>query len=352
MEIEDLAQTAGAWLRGSGPWSDIVISSRVRLARNLKDLPFLSRAKEQDRQSITDRIRKAIGKVGLADITYLDLGEISSLDRMLLVERHLISKELASGEGERGVAFGPAETHSLMINEEDHLRIQVLKPGLALEEAYREAMELDAKLERELPYAFSSQFGYLTVCPTNVGTGLRASIMVHLPALVFMKQIDKVFQAVSKINLAVRGLYGEGTQATGDFYQISNQVTLGQSEEGLIQDLLRVVPRIEEYERRSRELWQKEDRILMEDRVFRALGMLQQARKIASEETLDHLSAVRMGVTLGLVQGVDIQRLNELFVLTLPAHLQKKEGSELPPLERDIVRARLIRNRLGKADGS
>jgi len=348
MGLENLARTAGAWLGDTGPESDTVISSRVRLARNLKGHPFLPKAGPDERRAVARAIREAVLKAGWEDAAYVDMEEISSTERMLLVERRLISKELAGGEGERGVAYGVSETHSLMINEEDHFRIQVLKAGLALEEAYGEAVDLDRRLETQLDFAFSSQFGYLTVCPTNVGTGLRASIMLHLPALVFMKQIEKVFQAVSKINLAVRGLYGEGTQASGDFYQISNQVTLGRTEEELIRDLLRVVPRIASYERRSRDLWLKEDRILLEDRVFRALGMLQQARRIASEETLDHLSAVRMGIHLGIVQNVDIARLNEMFLLSLPAHLQQKEGAELPPLERDIVRARFIRERLGK----
>lgn len=350
MRMEELVRRGGAWLKGEGPDSDIVISSRVRLARNLKGYAFLTRASEEDRKAIAAEIRRAITETGFEDLMgWFELGSMPALDRMLLVERHLISKELAGGDAESAVAFGKLETQSLMINEEDHLRIQILKPGLALEEAFAEARAFDRKLETKLDYAFSSQFGYLTVCPTNVGTGLRASIMVHLPALVFMKQLDKVFQAVSKINLAVRGLYGEGTQASGDFYQISNQITLGRSEEELIRELLHVVSRIAAYERRSRELWLQEDRVLLEDRIFRALGMLQQARKIASEETMDHLSAVRMGVNMGLVQGVDIDRLNELFILTLPAHLQVREGSELPAQQRDVVRARLIRERLGAA---
>jgi protein arginine kinase len=247
------------------------------------------------------------------------------------------------------VAFSAAEDVSLMINEEDHLRIQVLKPGLALAEAFRTAADLDEKLEKKVDWAFSSQYGYLTACPTNLGTGLRASLMVHLPALVFMKQIEKVFQAVAKINLAVRGLYGEGTQASGDFYQISNQVTLGRKEEDLIEDLARVIPRIADYERRSRELWLKEDRTLLEDRVFRALGVLQGARKIPSEETLDLLSAVRMGASLGLVRGVDLDRLNQLFLHSLPAHLQKRHGGEMPEADRDAARARLVREALAGA---
>jgi protein arginine kinase len=235
------------------------------------------------------------------------------------------------------------------VNEEDHLRIQVLKPGLALAEAFRTAADLDEKLEKRLDWAFSSQYGYLTACPTNLGTGLRASLMVHLPALVFMKQIEKVFQAVAKINLAVRGLYGEGTQATGDFYQISNQVTLGRKEEDLIEDLARVIPRIADYERRSRDLWLKEDRTLLEDRVFRALGVLQGARKIPSEETLDLLSAVRMGAGLGIIRGLDLDRLNQLFLQSLPAHLQKRHGGEMSEGDRDTARAQLVREALAGA---
>jgi protein arginine kinase len=230
-----------------------------------------------------------------------------------------------------------------MINEEDHLRIQVIKPGLSLDSAMEQAAAIDTALEEKLEWAFSSQFGYLTACPTNVGTGLRASLMVHLPALVFMKQVEKVFQAVSKINLAVRGFYGEGTQATGDFYQISNQVTLGRDEGSTVADLGRVVTRIAAYERKSRDLWMTEDATLLEDRVFRSLGMLQSARKMASEETLDHLSAVRMGVSLGVIDGIGIPRINEMFMRSLPAHLQKMNGQEMIESERDVARAKFIR---------
>jgi protein arginine kinase len=244
------------------------------------------------------------------------------------------------------VAFGRDEALSILVNEEDHLRMQALRPGLALEQTYDEVNRLDDSIEKHLAYAFSPRYGYLTACPTNVGTGLRVSLMVHLPALGYMKQIEKVFQAISKIGLAVRGLYGEGTQALGDFYQISNQVTLGRTETDLIDDLARAIPKIVEYEQRTRETWMDEDSNLLEDRVMRSLGMLTHARRISSEEMMDHLSAVRMGVNLGVVDRCGLDTLNELFFLTQPAHLQKTEGKKLGPTERDVARAAFIRRRL------
>jgi protein arginine kinase len=233
-----------------------------------------------------------------------------------------------------------------MVNEEDHLRIQGLCSGFQLRETWERVDEVDSRLEQHLDYAFSSQYGYLTVCPTNCGTGLRASVMLHLPALVMTRQIDKVFQAVSKINLAVRGLYGEGTQASGDFYQISNQPTLGKSEVEIIERIEGVIPKIIEYERTVRENLVEQKREVVEDKVWRAYGMLQTARTINSEETMDLLSAVRMGVNLRIIPNVEIRTVNELFIFTQPAHLQKLERAELNSPERDITRAKFIRNRL------
>jgi protein arginine kinase len=233
-----------------------------------------------------------------------------------------------------------------MVNEEDHLRIQGLRSGFQLRATWEQVDDIDSRLEKHLDYAFSPQFGYLTVCPTNVGTGMRASVMLHLPALVMTRQIDKVFQAVSKINLAVRGLYGEGTQASGDFYQFSNQPTLGKSEVEIIENIERVVPRIIEYERTVRDGLLEQRREVIEDKVWRAYGMLQTARTINSEETMDLLSAVRMGVNLKIIRDVEISTVNELFILTQPAHLQKMERSELNGPERDVTRATFIRNRL------
>jgi protein arginine kinase len=349
MELGDLQTGAGEWLCGGGPESDIVISSRIRLARNLAEFAFLSRASQRDMGRIERLVRDKILNAEIApDTTYFSLQQLSLVDRMFLVERHLISREHAQGKGARGVALGARETISVMVNEEDHLRIQGLRSGFQLRQTWEQVDEVDTRLERQLEFAFSPQFGYLTVCPTNVGTGMRASVMVHLPALVMTRQIDKVFQAVSKINLAVRGLYGEGTEASGDFYQISYQPTLGRTEVEIIENIERVIPTIVKYERMVRDNLLEQKREVLEDKVWRAYGMLQTARTINSEETMHLLSSVRMGVNLGLIPGVDIRTVNELFVLTQPAHLQIRERSELNTPERDITRATFIRNRLAQ----
>ncbi|HVY61552.1 MAG TPA: protein arginine kinase [Planctomycetota bacterium] len=353
-EADHFRRQLGEWLTGAGPESDIVMSTRVRLARNLLDFPFLTKASQRQRTEIEKLLHDRIDRARIAEqaaeggdgIVYANLQETTPLDRLCLVERHLISKDLASGEGDRGVALGRRETVSIMVNEEDHLRIQVLRSGFQPDEAWGQISDIDDRLERVLNYAFSPQFGYLTACPTNCGTGLRVSVMLHLPALVMTKQIDKVFQAVSKINLAVRGFYGEGTQASGDFYQISNQVTLGRGEAEVLRQLKDVVPQIIKYERSIRDTLIAENKKTLEDRVWRAYGMLRSARTITSEETMDLLSAVRMGVNLGLIQDLKIGTVNELFIQTQPAHLQKLEGRKLESPERDIARASFIRGRL------
>jgi protein arginine kinase len=264
-----------------------------------------------------------------------------------LLERHLISRELANGSGDRGVLFNRSEMLAVMVNEEDHLRIQAIRAGFQLHDAYQDLQWVDDRLDRELEFAFSSEFGFLTACPTNVGTGMRASVMFHLPALVFTKQIDKVFSSVTKINLAVRGFYGEGTQASGDFYQISNQITLGKSEEEILDLLDRVVPKIVSYERAVRDHLLEKDRLRLEDKICRAFGVLRSARSISSEETMEHLSSVRLGVNLGLLHDVGMPTVNELFILTQPAHLQRLEKRDLTPEERDAARADFIRKHLG-----
>ena len=252
------------------------------------------------------------------------------VDRQLLVERHLISKPHAAAEGARGVAVGQNETLSIMVNEEDHLRIQVLRSGLQLEEAWEQINAVDDALESKLDFAFNARFGYLTACPTNVGTGIRVSVMLHLPALKLTGEIEKVFRAAKELRLAVRGLYGEGTEATGDFYQISNQTTLGKSEDEIIHDFKHVViPKIIEYEQHARRTLLNDRTVALDDKVHRALGTLRNARLMGSEETLGWLSHLRMGVNLGRVKGIDIRTLNELFLLTQPAHLQKMQGKKL-----------------------
>ncbi len=397
--FESFRSSLGEWLTGRGPDADIVMSTRVRLARNIVEYPFLTKATPRQRTELERLLRERIHKAAIAEvddggakegdgpsslsgpgpghipspgptaspspgpgpmpkiagdgartanggIVYANLQETSPIDRLCLVERHLISRDLASGEGDRGVALGRREIVSIMVNEEDHLRIQVLRSGFQADEAHKQIDRIDDRLEGKLNYAFSPQFGYLTACPTNCGTGLRVSVMLHLPALVMTKQIEKVFQAVSKINLAVRGFYGEGTQASGDFYQISNQMTLGRSEMDIIDQVREVVPQIIKYERSIRETLLAENRKTIEDRVWRAFGMLRSARTITSDETMDLLSAVRMGVNLGILEDIAIRTVNELFILTQPAHLQKIEGRRLDTPERDVTRATFIRQRL------
>ena len=272
---------------------------------------------------------------------------LSPLDRQFLVERQLISRELAAAEGPRGVALGPQETVSLMVNEEDHLRLQVMRSGFALDEAWQEIDRVDDLLEQRVSYAFSEEFGYLTACPTNVGTGMRASVMLHLPALVLTKQIEKVFRALQKINLAVRGLYGEGSRASGDFYQISNQVTLGKSETTILNEIRERHPA--DHQLRApgpRRRWLRDNRQGLQDKVSRAYGTLCSATMMTSEETMDLLSSVRLGINLGLLDDITIPTVNELFIHTQPAHLQKLMGTALDGEERNAARARYLRTRL------
>lgn len=352
LELEQLAHTSGEWLRGSGPQSDIVMSSRIRLARNLADFPFISRAADPDRGEIERNLRQAILRGHLdAQLGYVDVSELEGLDRQFLVERQLISREHAESHGARGVAIDPNERVSLMINEEDHLRIQVMHSGLDLDNAWEEINHIDDLVAENTTYAYNPQFGYLTACPTNVGTGMRVSVMLHLPALVITRQIEKVFRSLQKINLAVRGLYGEGSQAMGDFYQISNQITLGRSESELIKQVGDVVPVIIEYERQARQVLIKESQQNLHDRVSRAYGILRNAQTISSEETMHLLSSVRMGINLGLISDLEIPTINQLFIHTQPAHLQKLRGVELDTADRNIERARYLRNHLNKDNG-
>jgi protein arginine kinase len=351
MDMEQLAKTSGEWLRGSGPQSDIVISSRIRLARNLADFPFIARATESDRDEVGNILRERVTTLHEAgqfagQLIYVDVRELEEVDRRFLVERQLISREHAEAEGARGVAIDPGERISVMINEEDHLRIQVLKSGLDLKAAWEQINELDDLVEARVTYAFSDRFGYLTACPTNVGTGIRVSVMLHLPALVITRQIDKVFRSLQKINLAVRGLYGEGSQAMGDFYQISNQITLGMSEEDLIKKVADVVPVLIDYERQARDFLIRESQETLHDRVSRAYGILRTAQTISSEETMHLLSSVRMGVNLGLINDLEIPTVNKLFIHTQPAHLQKITGMELDTSDRNIERASYLRRNL------
>jgi len=335
MKLEHLADAVGEWLRGTGPESDIVMSSRVRLARNVAHYPFVSRMSEQDRAEVERFLRERISASTVGgQLEYIDVGGIEEVDRQFLVERQLISREHAEAQGARGVAIDGREQVSLMINEEDHLRIQCMHSGLDLKGAWEQIRGVDDQIGRVVPYAFQDRWGYLTACPTNVGTGIRVSVMLHLPALVITRQIDKVFRSLHKISLAVRGLYGEGSQAMGDFYQISNQTTLGKTEEELVEQVSDVVPVLIDYERRAREFLVRETQQNVHDQVSRAFGILRTAQTITAEETMQLLSRVRMGVLLGLIGDVNIADINSLLIRTQPAHLQKLRGVELDTKDR------------------
>jgi protein arginine kinase len=351
MTIRNITEHAGEWLRGAGPQSDVVISSRVRLARNLAGYPFVGRANRRQRFEVLDACRQQITNKRLGDtILWVPLADASSTDRQLLVERHLISRQHASSKNEipRGVAIGGDETFAIMVNEEDHLRIQVLRSGMQLGEAFDQINRIDDVLEEKLDYAYSRRFGYLSACPTNVGTGIRVSVMMHLPALKLTGEIDKVKRAARDMHLAVRGLFGEGSDAQGDLFQVSNQTTLGKTEQEILADFEHtVVPQIIAYEQQARQalLGQRENQL--DDKIWRAWATLTHARVIGTEEVMQLLSHVRLGVNLGRLDTVDIRTVNELFLLTQPAHLQRLNDQIMDPAARRVARAQLIRQRLG-----
>lgn len=348
------------WLRGAGEMNDVVLSSRARAARNLAGFPFPPAASSADRAQIMEICRRCIERLGHksgSSVHWFDLRNSEPMDRRLLVERQLMSRQhargrYANGEGgpdsPRGVAvIEPDERISILVNEEDHLRVQVIRSGLDLEACLDEINALDDGIEQIVDYAFHPQFGYLTACPTNVGTGLRLSVMVHLPALKITGELEKVRNAASDMGLAVRGLYGEGSQAAGEFYQISNQVTLGRSDEMLLREIEgEVVPNIVRYEQHARAQLMTENRTLLEDKVFRSLGLLQGARLLKPDEALEHLGLVRLGVICGILPGITLEVVHELLLLIQPGHLQRTIGTELSQADRRVARAKLVRERL------
>ncbi len=349
MKLADLTQREGEWLRGAGPMHDVVISSRVRLARNLAGMPFLARCSDGQKREIETRLREQVLGMGIAgEMLYVDMAAASSLDRQILMERHLVSRQHADATHPRGVAVSGSETIAIMINEEDHLRLQVLRSGMQLSDAIDEINRIDDLIESQLDLAYHSRYGYLTACPTNVGTGLRVSVMLHLPALKMTGEIEKAFRAARDMHLAIRGLYGEGTEAQGDFFQVSNQTTLGKSEQQIIDEFRnQMVPQFIEYERLARRSLLQRRTLAIDDKVNRALALLRSARLISSEETMYLLSLVRLGVHLERLKDVDQKAINELFLMTQPAHLQRINNQEMDPMVRGQVRAEYIRRRLG-----
>jgi protein arginine kinase len=347
MKLSGLAHNLGRWLDGSGPSSDVVLSTRVRLARNLKEVPFTHRAREEQLAMVYSSVVSAVRKTpALVSSSALQMRELTPLDRQFLVERHLISHDLADNGRLRGLLLVPDESVSAMVNEEDHLRLQALASGFQLRSAWESVNAIDDELGQDLDYAFSEDLGYLTACPTNAGTGMRASVLIHLPSLVLTKQISRVLQGITQVGLAVRGFYGEGSQIMGNFFQISNQTTLGQSEKETIESLERVTKQIIEYEQRARDELLKDARVQIEDKIWRAFGALKHSRVISSSEVVNLSSAVRFGVALQIEGLASVRTLNELLIRTQPAHIQLAAGQELEQRERNVIRANYVRTLL------
>lgn len=347
MRFSTLIKHPADWMTGGQAEHGAVLTSRIRLARNLRRHPFPGWAKRDQRAAALDLMRPAVEALpAMKGAFSSELGDLTSVQKQVLVERHLISREHAArGDGSAAV-IERRQTFSLMLNEEDHLRMQAIRPGLQLTAAFNALSELDTALENSLEFAFDSTLGYLTTCPTNLGTGLRASAMLHLPGLVLSDQIGQVLQAVNKIGLAVRGLYGEGTESLGNLYQISNQSTLGESEETIIRRLERVISQVASHEQNAREKLLEDDPEMVSDKIGRAYGVLRHAHIIDSKEALNHLSLLRLGGMLGFFPTSTVTLCDSLLMDIQPAHLQLHSGGKLSPEQRDSIRAEIVRARL------
>src|SRR5216117_2958364 len=329
MNIDDFLPPPAETSRREGPHNRIVLSSRVRLARNLKGLAFPGWAKKIERVKALDLIRPAVESLPqLAGAFSESMDNLSVLDKNILVERHLISREHAAKSAGSGLVLNKEESLCVMINEEDHLRMQALRPGLQIKQAWHAIDQIDSKLERKLGYAFNADLGYLTACPTNLGTGIRVSAMLHLPGLVLAEQINPIIQSVNKLGLTVRGLYGEGTEALGNVFQVSNQMTLGESESTIVERLEKVLAQIIEHEENARGTLMEKKAKMVHNHIGRAYGILANAHSISSKETMNLLSLLRLGGDLGSFPGMDRSLVDELFILTQPTHLQRQHASK------------------------
>jgi protein arginine kinase len=342
--ISELSGIPSPWLDASGRHSEAVVSSRVRLARNFTGLRFTHRARPEDLDRSMEIGLQAVGmSASLKGADVIPMSDLTDLDRQFLVERHLISQEHAEKSAGRAVVVGDREMVSVMINEEDHLRLQAIQSGFQVMEAWRVLERLDNEIETTVEYAFSCDWGYLSACPTNTGTGLRASMLVHLPALVLTGQINRVLHGISQMGLAVRGFYGEGSEVMGNLFQVSNRTALGVSEVDIIQSLEKVVGQVLGYEDQARQILLRDARSQIEDKVWRAYGILKYCRKVTSHEVMSLGSAVRLGKALGVVDKISMAGLNNLLLTSQPAHLQKRLGTEMDAAERDTVRAEMVR---------
>ncbi|CAH0120773.1 MULTISPECIES: protein arginine kinase [unclassified Paenibacillus] len=339
------------WMKGNGPDSEIVISSRIRIARNLESFPFPMLATNQQSKEILDTLSNVLNTDELKSIGHFEkilLNDLDELEKSVLVEKHLISPSLANESRNGAVILSENESISIMINEEDHLRIQCLYPGFQIREAWELAGKIDDIFEAHVDFAFDEDRGFLTSCPTNVGTGIRASVMMHLPALVLTQQMNRILPAITQVGLAVRGLYGEGSEAVGNLFQISNQITLGQSESEIIDNLYSVARQIIEHEKAARQKLMAESRTRLTDRIRRSYGILSYAEVMDSKEAMQRLSDVRLGIDLGLVDNVSEHVMNELIVMTQPGFLQQFFDVKLSAEDRDAHRAKLIRDKLNQ----
>jgi protein arginine kinase len=346
--LQNLKESSAEWTSGQGPLSDIVISSRIRLARNVEGIPFSPRAEQAELKNIYELSRQLVEEDSLfRDFNLLLLDELTPLESQFLVEKHLISIYHAREKRPyRGCVFNQRETLSIMVNEEDHFRIQYLLPGLQLNNIWKFINKIDDKIEKKVTYAFSEKEGYLTSCPTNVGTGMRASVMLHLPALAMINGINDILKAISKIGYVVRGFYGEGTEVMGNLFQVSNQITLGLSEEEIIDNLEKVNQQIISKEQKVRRDLLANSKNRLEDQVWRAYGILSSARIISSTEAMELLSKLKFGVELEIITYPGLGTLNKLMLLIQPAYLQMLAGKDLDPFSRDLQRALLIRNKI------
>jgi len=351
MNIDEILSSPTAAAEREGPSNKIVWSSRVRLARNIKNTPFPGWAKKSVRVDAFQNIRKNVLKLKTMKSSFeTEMDQLTTLEKQILVERHLISREHAAKSNGSGLVLSKDESISVMINEEDHLRMQALLPGLQIKNAWVTIDKFDSQLEKGLEFAYSKKRGYLTACPTNLGTGIRVSAMLHLPGLVLSEQINQIIQAVNKLGLAVRGLYGEGTEALGNVFQVSNQMTLGETESDIVERLNKVLLQIVDHEENARiKLIDSKPKMLY-NHIGRAYGILANAHSISSKETMNLLSLLRLGMDMQMFPGTSQALINELIIITQPAHLQKANDGKLSAEKRDLLRSDLLRSRLNGVD--
>ncbi|OGS37354.1 MAG: protein arginine kinase [Elusimicrobia bacterium RIFOXYB2_FULL_49_7] len=349
IDFEKLIVHPSGWLDGTGPEANMILSSRLRLARNIKGHAFVHHAKPEAVSETYQQIMNTAAECpSLKRVFTADVGEMAPLDRRLLVERHLISPDFERAQWKRGAVITEDEKIAIMINEEDHLRLQSIVSGFQMEEGWEALNKVDNELSARLHFAFSEKYGYLTACPTNVGTGMRVSVLIHLPALVLTKAIDETLKGITQIGLSVRGFYGEGTEVLGNLFQISNYATLGKTEHEVIETIRKVMLQLIGFESRACETLLKEAKTQIEDKIWRAYGILNNARLLTSNEFMSLSSALRLGISIGIINNIDLKSLNQLMILVQPAHIQKYLKHEMESSERDFFRANVVREHLIK----